>query len=120
MQCISRRCQAKFLNSAKYLTNHDGSCIAHVQNYDNHLFSKSGISRNRIGNTEKRRNSQVYKQRFVKFVLKYRGVKEKKTQQATGYDQWTLYIYISGTITFSHLIVKTMKPRYQSFTRIGR
>jgi hypothetical protein len=37
-------------------------------------------------------------------------------------DQWTLYIYIyiSGTITFSHLIVKKMKPRYQSFTRIGR
>jgi hypothetical protein len=32
----------------------------------------------------------------------------------------SIYIYISGTITFSHLIVKTMKPRYQSFTRIGR
>ena len=29
-------------------------------------------------------------------------------------------LYISGTITFSHLIVKTLKPRYQSFTRIGR
>ena len=32
----------------------------------------------------------------------------------------SIYIYISGTITFSHLIVKTMKPRCQSFTRIGR
>ena len=27
---------------------------------------------------------------------------------------------ISGTITFSHLIGKKMKHRYQSFTRIGR